>query len=99
MHKYECSKDAIDLTSPLSIETPTLDHTSCKGREGKLHGSSTGIILHVLNWTVLLHKRSHYPQDGDSALILAAWMGKNHSISLLVRAGATLDLQNKVPAV
>ena len=35
-------------------------------------------------------------QRGDSALIKAASEGKSEVVSLLVRAGATLDLQNKV---
>ena len=35
-------------------------------------------------------------QVGDSPLILAAWNGKTEVVSLLVKAGAALDLQNKV---
>ena len=35
-------------------------------------------------------------QDGDSPLILAAWNGRTGVVSLLVKAGAALDLQNKV---
>ena len=35
-------------------------------------------------------------QDGDSLLMLAAWNGKTEVVSLLVEAGAALDLQNKV---
>ena len=35
-------------------------------------------------------------QDGDSPLILAARWGKTEVVSLLVKAGAALDLQNEV---
>ena len=35
-------------------------------------------------------------QSGDSALILAAWLGHTDVITELVNAGVNLDLQNKV---
>ena len=35
-------------------------------------------------------------QDGISALLLAAKGGKGEGVSLLVKAGASLDLQDKV---
>ena len=35
-------------------------------------------------------------QDGDSPLMLSAWSGKTEVVSLLVKAGAALDLQNVV---
>ena len=35
-------------------------------------------------------------QDGESPLILAARSNSTEVVSLLVKAGATLDLQNKV---
>ena len=35
-------------------------------------------------------------QDGDSALILAAWMGKTEVVGELEKGGADLNLQNKV---
>ena len=35
-------------------------------------------------------------QDGDTPLTLAARNGKTEVVSLLVEAGAALDLQNKV---
>ena len=35
-------------------------------------------------------------QDGDSPLMLAALNGKTEVVSLLVKAGAALDLQNLV---
>ena len=35
-------------------------------------------------------------QDGESPLILAARSGRTEVVSLLVEAGAALDLQNKV---
>ena len=35
-------------------------------------------------------------QDGESPLILAARSGETELVSLLVKAGAALDLQNKV---
>ena len=38
----------------------------------------------------------HDIQDGDSALILAARRRRTEVLSLLVKAGATLDLQNMV---
>ena len=43
---------------------------------------------------------SHYTclssQDGDSLLMDAARLGETEVVSLLVKAGAALDLQNKV---
>ena len=39
----------------------------------------------------------HYiEQYGCSALMEAAWRGKTEVLSLLVKAGAALDLQNEV---
>ena len=35
-------------------------------------------------------------QDGESALMLAASEGETEVVSLLVKAGAALDLQNEV---
>ena len=35
-------------------------------------------------------------QDGDSALMIAAREGKSKVISLLLKAGANIDLQNEV---
>ena len=35
-------------------------------------------------------------QSGDSALILAAWLGHTDVVTELVKAGANLDLQNEV---
>ena len=35
-------------------------------------------------------------QRGDSPLMLAAWKGETEVVSLLVKAGAALDMQNKV---
>ena len=35
-------------------------------------------------------------QYGDSALMLAAWRGRTEVVMELVKAGANLDLQNKV---
>ena len=35
-------------------------------------------------------------QDGESALMEAAWWGKTEVVSLLVEAGAVLNLQDKV---
>ena len=45
--------------------------------------------------SVSLHM-SVISQSGDSPLILAARWGKTEVVSLLVKAGAALDLQNKV---
>ena len=36
------------------------------------------------------------PQAGNSALMLAAWWGHRDTVMELVKAGAKLDLQNKV---
>ena len=35
-------------------------------------------------------------QDGNSALMMAAGEGKTEIVSLLLKAGANTDLQNKV---
>ena len=35
-------------------------------------------------------------QNGYTALILAAWYGHDGIVDLLVKAGAKLDVQNKV---
>ena len=45
--------------------------------------------------SVSLHM-SVITQDGDTPLTLAARNGKTEVVSLLVEAGAALDLQNKV---
>ena len=45
--------------------------------------------------SVSLHM-SVITQDGESPLILAARSGETEVVSLLVKAGAALDLQNKV---
>ena len=45
--------------------------------------------------SVSLHM-SVISQSGDSPLILAARSGSTEVVSLLVKAGAALDLQNKV---
>ena len=45
--------------------------------------------------SVSLHM-SVITQDGESPLIVAARSGETEVVSLLVKAGAALDLQNKV---
>ena len=45
--------------------------------------------------SVSLHM-SVISQDGDSPLMVAASWGRTEVVSLLVKAGAALDLQNKV---
>ena len=45
--------------------------------------------------SVSLHM-SIITQDGDSPLTLAARSGRTEVVSLLVKAGAALDLQNEV---
>ena len=45
------------------------------------------------------HSTSVITQDGDSALIVAARKGDTKVVSLLVKAGAALDLQNMVNEV
>lgn len=44
---------------------------------------------------ILLHM-SVFTQDGNSALMAAAYSGKTDVVMELVKAGANLDLQNKV---
>ena len=38
-------------------------------------------------------------QDGDSALMIASWDGRIEVVSLLLKAGANTDLQDKVKCV
>ena len=45
--------------------------------------------------SVSLHM-SVITQDGNSALMMAAWQGMTEIVSLLLEAGANLHLQNKV---
>ena len=45
--------------------------------------------------SVSLHM-SVITQNGESPLMLAAWSCRTEVVSLLVEAGAALDLQNKV---
>ena len=37
-----------------------------------------------------------YIQEGDSALMVAAWLGRTEVVKELVEGGADLNLQNKV---
>ena len=45
---------------------------------------------------VCTHTLSVTAQDGDTALMLAAWRGRTDMVVELVRGGANLDLQDKV---
>ena len=45
--------------------------------------------------SVSLHM-SVITQSGESPLMEAAWRGETEVVALLVKAGAALDLQNKV---
>ena len=45
--------------------------------------------------SVILHM-SIITQDGNSALMLAAYMGRTETVAELLKAGADLNLQNKV---
>ena len=45
---------------------------------------------------VCTHTLSVTAQDGDTALIRAAWLGSTDVVMELVKGGANLDLQNKV---
>ena len=45
-------------------------------------------VLHIL--------RSHITQGGSSTLMLAAYLDKTDIVAELVKAGANMDLQNKV---
>ena len=45
--------------------------------------------------SVSLHM-SVITQYGDSALMVAAWWGRTEVVSLLLEAGANIDLQNEV---
>ena len=58
-----------------------------------LSDSLTDIFTQPLLCTYLL---PFITQDGDSALTLAAWSGHTNFVVKLVKAGADLDLQNKV---
>ena len=61
-------------------------------------------LLHLSDSLLDIYPHSHYcalllpfiTQDGDSALTLAAWGGHTNVVVELVKAGADLDLQNKV---
>ena len=57
------------------------------------HTWSDGLVCDVIS--VSLHM-SVITQDGESPLMEAARSGKTEVVSLLVKAGAALDLQNKV---
>ena len=57
------------------------------------HTWSDGLVCDVIS--LVLHM-SVVTQDGDSPLMLAAWNGETEVVSLLVKAGAALDLQNVV---
>ena len=46
--------------------------------------------------SVSCYIQSVVTQDGDFPLMLAALNGKTGVVSLLVKAGAALDMQNKV---
>ena len=48
------------------------------------------------NVSLLLGSQVFVTQFGDSALITAAWRGHTNVVVKLVKAGAKLDLQNKV---
>ena len=45
---------------------------------------------------VCTHTLSVTAQNGETALILAAWQGKTDVVVELVRGGANLDLQDEV---
>ena len=45
--------------------------------------------------SVSLHM-SIITQDGESPLMVATWWGRTEVVSLLVKAGAALDLQDEV---
>ena len=57
------------------------------------HTWSDGLVCDVIS--LVLHM-SVVTQDGDSPLMFAAWNGRTEVVSLLVKAGAALDLQNVV---
>ena len=57
------------------------------------HTWSDGLVCDVIS--LMLHM-SVLTQVGDSPLMLAALNGKTGDVSLLVKAGAALDLQNVV---
>ena len=57
------------------------------------HTLSDGLVCDVIS--VSLHM-SIIIQRGDSPLMMAAWNGETEVVSLLVKAGAALDLQDQV---
>ena len=44
----------------------------------------------------ICHEAQCTPQDGDSALMKEVWMGNTEVVMELIKAGANLNLQNKV---
>ena len=48
------------------------------------------------NWSLVLSASLHITQRGESALMLAAWEGMTEVVSLLLEAGANIDLQDEV---
>ena len=62
------------------------------------HSCSDGLVCNEHFCEVIsvsLHM-SVITQDGDSALMMAVWVGSAEVISLLLEAGANIDLQDKV---
>ena len=52
--------------------------------------------FHPFSFSFLVFIFTLSTQDGDSALTLAAWHGRTDVVVELVKAGANLNLQNKV---
>ena len=73
---------ALHISTPLSHPHPCSDGLVCN----EFFYEVIGISLHM----------SVITQDGDSPLIAAAKEGRAEVISLLVKAGANVNLQNKV---
>ena len=53
-----------------------------------------GLLYIIMN--VCTHTLTVTAQDGETALILAAWSGSTDVVVELVRGGANLDQQNEV---
>ena len=42
------------------------------------------------------HTHNHVQQNGNCPLYIASWKGHDKTVEILLQAGATVDLQNKV---
>ena len=86
------------MTACIELKTSCVV-VECPSNYGRLRHLEEFPCVH---WTILtLHCMDDdytclSSQDGDSALMTAAWWGRTEVVKELVKAGAQLDLQNKV---